>query len=918
MDDLATARSIAFEVNGCARSVTPSAGMTLLQVLRDQLGLTGTKEGCEDGSCGTCVVTMDGAMARACRVPIERAAGKRVLTIEGLARDGELHPLQTAFLETGAVQCGFCTPGAVMAASALLARNPAPTRTQIAKALGSNLCRCTGYNAMIDAVERVARQGRGGDGEPAQDAIPGNVLDEMRAKVLGTAAYGADLALPGMLYARVLRSPHAHAEIVAIDDSEARALPGVMAVVSARDVPGLNRYGRQLKDQRVLCDGRVRQIGDPVAAVAAESPQIAAHALERIRVEYRLLPAVFDPEQALGEHAPRIHDEGNLLSERSKAWGDAQGALAASDVVLDETFSTQFCEHAYLEPEAALAYCDENGRLVVRSANQHPGLHLRTVAETMALPPERVRILPPVVGGGFGGKTDVSCEGVAALLALRTGRPIKIVYSRAESFASTTKRHPFRIRCRLGASRDGTLTALTADILADTGAYASAGPLILTRAFVSMVGPYRIRNVALHGRVVYTNNTLAGAMRGFGAPQVAFALESMVDAMARKLAIDPLELRMRNRRRTDPAIATAQDREQESAYAATLDAVRPYYEAAVAARRAQCAKPARIRRGVGIASMRYGVGYVSADPPVVNVVLEPDGSVTLYSGAMDMGQGTDAALARIVADELELPLERVRVVSGDTDVTPDNGASTGSRVIYTEGNAVKEAAARAKDAILAAAAGLMRMSYEKLALRAGAVVPHPETGMSAPSVSFEQVARALGRDGKPLRFEGRFRAQPVPDALSASANPYLVYVTATHVAEVEVDTATGEVRVLRVIAVHDVGRVVYPLGLKGQIEGAVSMGLGFALKEEFVPGETESFQQYRLPNARETPEVVTLMIEMGDPSAGLGAKGAAECATVAVAPAIINAIADATGVRVHRLPATPPRLLAMLHGDRSG
>jgi CO/xanthine dehydrogenase Mo-binding subunit/aerobic-type carbon monoxide dehydrogenase small subunit (CoxS/CutS family) len=881
-------------------------------VLRDDLGLTGTKQGCEDGSCGTCTVTVNGAMVRACRVPLDRVQGKDVLTIEGLGTPERLHPLQEAFIRADAVQCGFCTPGVIMAAKALLDRNPSPTREQIAKALGSNLCRCTGYTSILEAVARAADVGRGIPyPEPQGESAEHRRLDAQN-KVLGAALYAADLTMPGMLHGAVLRSPHRHAEILDIDDSKARALPGVAAVVTARDVPGLNRHGRNIKDQPVLADGRVRQIGDAVAAVAATSPQTAAQALSLIRVDYRLLPAIVDPAEALRDSAPLIHDSGNLLAEKDSRWGDVEHALAQADIVVDETYSTPFVEHAYLEPEAALAYRDNAGQLVVRSATQYAHLHRRAVAETMGLALEEVRIQPTVVGGAFGAKTDISCECVVALLALKTGRPVKIVYSRAESFASTTKRHPFRMRCRTGVTRDGRLTALAADLLADTGAYASAGTTIMTRAFVSLVGPYQFPNVAIHGRVVYTNNTLAGAMRGYGAPQVAFAIESQMDIMAAKLGIDPLEFRLMNRRRTNAAEATPQDVEQEAAYRETLEAVRPHYAEALRARRASAA--GRWRRGVGVASMRYGIGYSAWQPPEAVVELERDGRVRLFTGSMDMGQGTDTALALIAAGELALPLEAVSVVSGDTALTPDTGASSGSRVIYTDGNAVMEAAVRLRDAILSTASGLLEKSYESLELKDGRVTPRKETGVFGPTVSLAEVAQARQSAGLPLRFTGTFHPVNMRDSLSGDPSPYLVHVSATHMAEVEVDTRLGTVRVLRVVAAHDVGRVIYPQGLKGQIEGAVSMGMGFALKEEFHPGETMSFTQYRIPTARETPEVIPLMVEMVDPSASLGAKGAAECATVAVAPAIVNAIADATKARVHDLPATPSRLLALMSG----
>jgi len=904
-------------VNGTLHQLAVDPRRTLLDVLRDDLQLTGTKRGCDDGACGTCVITIDGAMARACRVSAENAAGKAILTIEGLGSAGQLHPLQDAFIEADAVQCGFCTPGAIMAAKALLDRNATPTRAQIAKALGSNLCRCTGYVSILDAVERVARPEH--STKTATHALPAPAelhrRFDARDKVRGTALYAADLTMPGMLHAAILRSPHAHAEVLAIDASAARKMPGVIAVVTASDVPGANLYGRAIKDQRVFCDGRVRQIGDAVAAVAATSPEIAAAALAQIRVNYRLLPVITDPCAALLPGAIAIHEKGNLLAEKTAQWGDAEAALAQSHLVVDENYTTPFVEHAYLEPEAVLAYRDGAGRMVVRSATQHSHLHRRAVAETMGLPLEQVRIWPTVVGGAFGAKTDIAGECVAALLVLKTNCPVKIVYTRAESFAATTKRHPFTMRIRTGVTRDGKLTAIAAELLADTGAYASAGPAIMVRAFVSMVGPYQITNATIHGRVAYTNNTTAGAMRGYGATQVAIAIEAQMDIMAAKLGLDPLEFRWLNCRRTDPGVATARDVEQEAAYRQTVEAVRPYYEEARRARPLD--GDGRRLRGVGIASMRYGIGYTHTQLPQSIAELDSEGRVRLYIGAMDMGQGTDTAMALIAARELSLPLDAVSVISGDTTQTPDTGASSGSRVVYTDGNAVKEAASMLRDAALATASALLNRSYETLELKNGRVAPRPETGAAGPTATLAEIARARKASGLALRFTGIFHPQPMHDVMSGSPSPYLVHVTATHVAEVEVDTRRGTVRVLRVVAAHDVGRVIYYQGLKGQIEGAVSMGIGFALKEEFIPGKSAGFEDYRIPNARETPEIIPLMVEMIDPSSGLGAKGAAECATVAVAPAILNAIANATGVRVHDLPATPERRLALMAARRA-
>jgi aldehyde oxidoreductase len=912
MQQTPTRIPLTLKVNGQTHSLSVKPWYTLLEVLRDELGLTGSKRGCDDGTCGTCTVIVNGNMARACRVPLERAAGQEILTIEGLGTAAQLHPLQAAFVKADAVQCGFCTPGMIMAAKALLDRNPVPSREQIVKALGSNLCRCTGYTSILEAIQQVVDAGQG-VATPTQ--WPLHQRDDAPDKVLGTALYAADLTMPDMLHAAAVRSPHAHAEILHIDATEAHALPGVLAVVTAADVPGANRFGRAVKDQPVLADGRVRQIGEAVAAVAATSPETAAQAAALVRIHYRPLAPILDPHEALDENAPRLHDNGNLLSEKKISWGDVEAGLAEADLVVDEIYSTPRHEHAYLEPEAALAYQNGNGQLVIRSATQYSFLQRESVAETMGLPLEQVRIAPTVVGGAFGGKNDASCMCIVALLALKTGRPVRIVYSRAESFASTTKRHPFRIRCRTGVRRDGKLTALKMECLADTGAYASSGPSLFVRSGVSAAGPYQFPNGLIHGRVAYTNNPTAGSMRGFGAPQVTFAIESQMDMIASRLGLDPLQLRQMNRRRSDDGEATPQVKQQEAAYEQTIERIRPYYQEAVRTRQARATDNGRWRRGVGIACMRYGIGSAGQTQALGRVALELDteGRVHLFTGAMDLGQGSDTAFRIIVADELSLPLPSVSALSGDTATTPDAGTTGGSRVLYYVGNAAKNAAVKLKHAILDIAAELLEQPAESLELRDGQVILPGPSGDPVASVSLAAVAQARMVEKFPLQVDGDFDASGlIYPSRNGELSPFPVYVSATHLAEVEVDVERGAVRVIRIVAAHDVGRAVFPLGLKGQIEGAVSMGLGQALKEEFKVGETTGFKQYRLPTIREMPEVVTLLVETGDPSASLGAKGAAECALVPIAPAIANAIADATGVRVHHLPATPSRLLELM------
>jgi aldehyde oxidoreductase len=918
--------SVDLAVNGIPHHLDVRPDWRLLDLLREGLGLVGTKEGCDDGTCGTCVVMLNGRAVRACRMPASEMAGQDVVTIEGLGSAERPHPLQQAFAAADATQCGFCTPGMIMAAAALLERNPTPSRDEIVRWLGSNLCRCTGYQSILDAIEwvadgmqRVPRRWPAtpvlGDGPEAPETTGPRRTDAL-GKATGRALYAADLRVDGMLHARALRSPHAHAEIVRIDAEAARQLPGVEAVLTARDVPGKNRYGRKLKDQPVLADSIVRQVGDPVALVVATSREAATAALSKIEVTYRQLPVVLTVDEALGDGAPRVHPDGNLLAEHWLRSGDIAEGFARADVVVENTYTTPWNEHAYLEPEAALAVWEDE-TLIVRTATQYSHYHRAEIASTLGLPSDRVRVIPTVIGGAFGGKTDISCQCLAALATFRTGRPVRIVYSRAESFDSTTKRHPYRIRCRSGATREGDLTALQVDMLADTGAYASFGPGLMVKTFASATGPYRWPHVELHGRVAFTNNPTAGCMRGPGTTQVAYAIESQIDELAHRLRVDPLELRRRNGLREGDRLLSGQVLQRDPAYDATLEAVRPHWLEALERCAAADDPGGTRRRGVGVASIWYGIGgggggpvpgqdpalTVGRGPGSATLELIDDGSISLRTGASDLGQGTATAMALIAAEELGVPPEAVIVQLGDTATCPDAGPTVGSRVTFFVGNAVRNAAADLREAILGTAGGLLARPYRDLELRDGCA--STRDGPSS-SVSLAEVARARREAQHANRFEGYFDAAvPSYDVGSGLGEPYAMYVSGTQMAEVEVDTRTGAVRVLRVVAAHDVGRPVFEAGVVGQIEGGIAMGVGFALKEEFVPGETRGFKQYQIPRTRDMPEIVTILVRgAGDPPE-LQAKGVAECSNMVVAPAITNAIAHATGERILQLPARP-------------
>jgi aldehyde oxidoreductase len=896
-----------FTVNGEPVRLDVDPRTLLMTVLRDHLRLTGTKCGCDDGRCGSCTVLVDGHATRSCRMTAGEAEGSAVVTVEGLATPGHLHPIQRAFVEAGAVHCGFCTPGLIMATKALLDRQPSPARPAVVKALGSNYCRCTGYGTILDAVDRAAALLRGDSVPPPE--VP---LDESwseRDMVTGRAMYGADIFLDGMLHVKVVRSPHAHARILKIDAAEALAEPGVEAVLTARDVP-VNRHGRLVQDEPVFADDRVRMIGDPVAAVVAVSEKAAARAAALVRVEYQQLPALLSPRDALEPGAIKVHDGGNVLAHQVITRGDGAAGLDEAAVIVEDAFSTPFNEHAYLEPEAAVACLDANDRIVVHSATSHPHLLRLEVARVLGLTEDRVHIVPAMMGGHFGGRTDVSVQCILGVAAMRLRRPVRCVYTREESFASTTKRHAFDIRGRLAADGSGRITNLRLDMTADGGAYASAGQFIIVRAAVSGCGPYDIPNVWLGGPAVYTNNTMAGAMRGFGAPQSTFALESMVDEAARRLNIHPIDMRLRNALRPGSCLATGAQVGEEIGFIQTLEAIRPHYDAAVERARA-AGRRGRIRHGVGMASMWYGIGTTTGEKPsYADVALLPSGRVAVYAGVTDAGQGSDYLLRRVAADTLGIPLAQIDLMRGDTDLTTDTGSCTGSRVCFYVGNAVRLAAGSLRGSILEAVALEWQTTPGRLDLTDQGVQVRAIPGRT---MSLAGLGHRLEARGVRLRQTGTYLPDTsFLDPATGKGRPYATYASATQMAEVEVDVRSGSIRVTRVVAAHDVGKVLNPAGARGQVEGAVVMGIGFALKEEFLPGVTRGFANYHIPTVHDVPEIETLFIERADPGGPFGAKGLGECATIPTAPAILNAVAHATGVRITTLPANRERVLAAL------
>jgi len=908
---------ISFKLNGRDITIETEPGRTLLDVLREDLDLTGTKQGCDrQGECGACTVLLDGEPVRSCLLPVEKVAGRRVTTIEGLGTAERLHPVQQAFVDHGAVQCGFCTPGMVLSAVALLDRDPNPSHEQIVKALEGNLCRCTGYVKIVEAVEAAAAHMRGEpwprQAEQAHVIGGSQVRVDAVAKVTGAARYAEDIKMDGLLHASLVRSPHPHARIVDIDPAPALRLPGVLRVLTAADIPGANTLEGYSRDEPLLhCVGSsVRMIGDAVALVVGESPEIAHQGAQAVNVSYEPLPHTYDAVEAMSPGATPLYPGGNVLNSCQIEHGDLERALAEADLVLETAYETCFLEHSALERETVLGYVDEEGRVTVVAGHQEPHWAQGWIARLLALPLDRVRVITPPTGGAFGGKQDPWPLMAGALAAYHAPGPVRLTYTRRESFDASPKRHPYHMDYQVGARVDGTLTGLHLRIVANTGAYDCDGYYIPQFALVAGGGPYRWPAVDAQAWSVYTNGPKAGQMRGFGTPQSALALECTLDEVAVRLGVDPLELRLRNALGGDEMTFLGYPPAEPLGYRQCLEAIRPRYQQSLA--RVEASNRERRthpwRRGVGLAGTWYRFGKSGPISCEAQAELGLDGAISLFFSAPDYGQGTTTVMGQLAAEVLGLPRDSLRLVNADTARTPDSGIQGASRSTYWVGGAITQAAQVLKTELLEVAAEMLDQPPDKLSLAEGAVV-----GAGGASMSLATVAAEMERIGQARRVRGIFAPQLGPDFREETRPEYLPFFAAgVQLAEVEVNVETGQVRVLRIVAAHDVGRAINRQSVEGQIEGAVLMSLGAALMEEYLPGVTTGFSDYYLPTARSAPAIEVLLVEVPSRWGPLGAKGVGEAATLPTAPAILNGICRATGARLRQIPATPERVLAAI------
>ena len=935
--DLPPIHVVRVDVNGASRTFAGDPTRRLSDALRDELGLTGTKIGCHAGDCGACTVLLDGEQVCACIVAVGQCAGRGVTTVEGLAAaDGTLSPLQRAFVAHGAAQCGICTPGMLMSAEALLRENPRPSEAQVQDALAGVLCRCTGYRKIVEAVLAVAR-GERFDVVPVEAgrAVGSRVARlDAPAKVTGAERFGADAwptscAVSDVLTMRVIRSPHAHARFEFGDlDAFVADRPGLVDAIVADDVPN-NAFAifPDLRDQPALADGVVRFRGEAVLAIVGAADSVLAFAESDVPIRWEPLPAHERSDDALAaaELGTPVHARypDNVLCRGRVVRGDVDTAFASAAFVATSAFETRHVEHAYIEPEAGwaetVAAVDGDGaplrRLRVFACTQTPYMDRDEIAHVLALPPEHVHVVPSAIGGGFGGKLDLSVQPLLAVAAWKLGRPVRLVYERPESMRSSTKRHPASMTATMACDADGRLAGY--DFAGDfnTGAYSSWGPTVANRVPIHASGPYRIDHVRALTRAVHTNDSIAGAFRGFGVPQSTLLGELLIDELAERAGLDALEFRHLNALCAGDTTPTGQVLAASVGLRECLDALRPAWTAARAAADAfNRAQRNERRRGVGIACMWYGIGNtVIANPSTMRGALRWTAArgahLFLYNGAQEIGQGTATVMPQMFADAAGLPLASVEQVVGDTDLTADAGKSSASRQTFVSGNAAKFAGEALRARMLESlgladvASGEVKLHFED----------HHLTAMHR-GVRHAIDLRELARDanGDVFVASGYFNPPTVPLDADGQGVPYATYGFAAQIAEVEVDVELGTVTLLHIHAAHDVGRAINPTQVEGQIHGGIAQGIGMALMEEYVNGRTDNLHDYLIPTVGDVPPITVHLIEDPEPLGPWGAKGVGEPALVATAPAILNAIHAATGVRLREVPVTPSRLRAAI------
>ena len=847
-----------FFVNGC--QVSTSKKQSLLRFLRDEMHLTSVKDGCSQGACGACTVLIDGETCKACVVQTDRLEGRSIITVDGLSK-WEAEVYTYAYGEAGAVQCGFCIPGMVMCTKGLLDRNPDPTEEEIKYALRNNYCRCTGYVKIIAAVKLAAKIMRAGKipTAGADDWLLGSRVHrlDVEEKVLGYGKYPDDYYLDGMCYGTALRSKYPRARVLSIDTTAAKALPGVIDVFTAADIPGENKIGHLKHDQYTMIPvgGLTHYLGDAIALVAAEDMETAEKAKKLIKVEYEVLPAVHNIQEAAAEGAPLVFDEEttNVQAYKHVSRGNAEEAISKAAHVISHHFETPWTEHAFLEPECAVAYIDDDGDVMIISTDQ--SAYCTFHESSLMLGTDKVKCQNALVGGGFGGKEDMTVQHLAALITYLTRRPVKVRLTRAESLLIHPKRHHFEMDFTMGCDEEGHIMGVKAKVVSDTGAFASLGGPVLERACTHAAGPYAYENFEIEGRAYYTNNPPAGAFRGFGVTQTCFATETLLNMMADEIGITPWEIRYRNAIRPGGVLPNGQIVDESTGLVETLEAVKEEYEAALAA-----GKPV----GIACAMKNAGVGVGIPDWGRVKLIVEEDAKLHIYSGASCIGQGLGTVLVQMTVTNTDLTRDDIVYERSNTWIAPDSGTTSGSRQTMITGEACRRAC-------------------EKLMEAKG---------------SDKSLKDLIGQE-----FYGDYLAKT--DPLGADVpNPvsHVAYGYATQVCIL--NEKTGKID--RMIAAHDVGRAVNPLSCEGQIEGGVVMSIGYAVREKYPIDENckpvEKYGSIGLFRAHEIPKIDAIVIDKPGLNVACGAIGIGEITSIPTAPAITDAYYRYDGSRRYVLP----------------
>ncbi len=937
-------------LNDKLQQIVIQKGESLLDVLR-RVGMYSVKNGCSEGDCGMCTILLDGQPAPSCMIKAQDVDGRSILTLEGLSGRGELHPLQQAFLDSGAVQCGYCTPAQILTAKALLDKNPNPTRQEIGEALSGVLCRCTGYVKIIDAVERAAawlrREPVALEPTLSEIVTPPEMSEFEDLQVVGKPVqkvdglklakgypvFTDDMVMPDMLYGALLTSPHAHARIKRIDASKARALPGVHAVLTYEDLPrvkyasGGQSYPQPEPHDQVSLDHKVRHVGDRVALAAAESAQLAERALRLIEVEYEVLPPVLDAEEAMKEGTPVIHDEEdtkgihdakhNVCYHIEAQVGDVEKSFKECDHVFEGIYHTPRQQHAHLEPHVCITYWDEDERMVVRSSTQVPYHCRRIIAPLIGLPVKRIRVIKPRVGGGFGNKQEIVLEDACAHLTIATGRPVRMEYTRRQEFTSSRTRHPQKIHYKVGV-KDGQVIAMDLYVIGDTGAYATHGLTVQMVGGFKGLTLYNPPNARFTSDVVYTNKPIAGAFRGYGTMQETYALEVLMEEIAEKLGLDEVKFKLDNVLKVgEPMYLATELGEGRKGHAQTLKTsaidkcvemglkATDYYAKRKAFRQQNAASASPLKRGIGMSIMMHGSGVAGLDMAAATLKMNDDGSFNLTTGSTDIGTGSDTILAQMAAEVLGVPVDDIVVYAADTDFTPFDTGAYASCTTYITGGAVKKAAEEVRRQIQEHAAPMLSVKEPgKILLR--------ERKAIAPDgrfVSLEEIALDS------LHWHNQHQIMATASHMSNESPP----PTAAQFVEASVDVETGEIIVHDLLMVVDCGRIINPIAAAGQVEGGMLQALGFTQCEEMYFDElgrllNPRFGPYRIYKANEIPRMEVMFVQTDEPSGPFGAKSIAEICIDGVAPALVNAVHHATGVWMRDLPLTPDVVWKYLRG----